>query len=180
MEGYIGQIMLFGATWAPRQWALCHGQLLPIASNQALFSIIGTIYGGDGRTTFGLPDLRGRVPLGSGNGPGLTDHRIGARGGAETNVLSLAQLPAHAHGLASGSVTIPISEEDANQGEGAGNYLANGTFYHNSPDAEYGNGAITLDGNTLPVGQNQAINNQPPFLAMNYIICLQGVFPSRN
>ena len=88
MEGMIGEIRMFGGNFAPRSWALCEGQLLPISQNSALFSILGSTYGGDGRTTFGLPDLRGRCALGNGNGPGLTDRRLGQKSGTETNTLN--------------------------------------------------------------------------------------------
>ena len=94
MEGYIGQIMMFGGNFAPRDWALCNGQLLPISQNSALFSILGTTYGGDGRTNFALPDLRGRAPVHAGNGPGLTTRSLGQKSGSETNSLSENQMPA--------------------------------------------------------------------------------------
>lgn len=180
MEPFIGQIQLFGFNFAPRGWALCQGQLLPISQNQALFSLIGTIYGGDGRTTFGLPDLRGRVPVSYGQGPGLSNYSIGQKAGTETNQLNVNHLPSHNHALATGTVNIPVSSEDANQDEAEGKYLANGQFYHNSPDGHYGPGAINLSGTTANIGGNQAINNIQPTLAMNYCIALVGVFPSRN
>ncbi len=94
---FIAEIIMFGGNFAPRGWALCEGQILPISSNQALFSLLGTTYGGDGRTTFALPDLRGRVPIGTGNGPGLTSRGLGASGGVETHPLSTGETPAHGH-----------------------------------------------------------------------------------
>jgi len=97
MEPLIGQIMMFAGNFAPRGWAFCEGQLLAINQYQALFSILGTTYGGDGRTTFGLPDLRGRVPMHPGNGPGLSSKRLGQKGGSETNTLNVSQLPSHNH-----------------------------------------------------------------------------------
>ncbi len=106
MEGTIGEIRLFAGNFAPRTWAFCNGQLLPIAQYQALFSILGTIYGGDGRTTFALPDLRGCVPIHPGNGPGLSDRRLGQRGGAETVALNQLNLPSHTH-AATATVTPP-------------------------------------------------------------------------
>lgn len=180
MEPFLGQIQLFGFNFAPRGWAFCNGQLLPIAQNTALFSLLGTYYGGDGRTTFALPDLRGRVAVGFGHGPGLSDHRIGSRFGVETNTLNQAQLPAHQHGLSRAKVSIPVSEDDADQDEASGQYLANGTFYHNSPGGTYGAGPIALSGTTDNVGGNQPINNMQPTSALNYCIALVGIFPSRS
>ena len=180
MDGVIGTIILFAGNFAPRGWAFCDGQLLAINSNSALFSILGTTYGGDGRTSFGLPDLQGRVPVGEGQGAGLTNHRLGQRSGSETFVISQQQLPSHGHTLASGTVSIPVSEEDADQTEAAGKYLANGQFYHNAADGIYGAGAIPLAGNTGNAGNSQPVRHTPPGLGMNYIICLLGIFPSRS
>lgn len=180
MEPFIGQIQLFGFNFAPRGWAFCHGQLLSINENAALFSLLGTTYGGDGRTTFALPDLRSRVAIGEGNGPGLGDIRMGEKLGAPTNTLTVNQLPHHTHSMATGTVNIPVSEDDANQDEASGKYLANGTFYHNSPGGTYGGGAIPVTGNTSPAGANQPINNVQPSLGLNYCIALVGIFPSRS
>ncbi|MCB0663607.1 MAG: tail fiber protein, partial [Saprospiraceae bacterium] len=140
--------------------------------NQALFSILGTTYGGDGRTTFALPDLRGRAAIHAGTGPGLTPRILGQRAGSETNILIENQLPSHNHGL-----TIPVSDEDPSADEPNGNVLAAGSFYTGSPAAGqfYGSGLVT--GNT---GANNPINNMQPFQVVNYIICLFGIFPSRN
>src|ERR687894_2069634 len=99
MEGYIGQIVLFAGNFAPRGWAFCHGQILSIAQNTALFSILGITYGGNGQTTFALPDLRGRTPVGAGQGPGLTNRILGGSAGAETHTLLVSELPAHTHAL---------------------------------------------------------------------------------
>ncbi|MEM7574760.1 MAG: tail fiber protein [Bacteroidota bacterium] len=179
MEFYLGQIIMGGWNFAPRGTAFCNGQLLSISQNQALFSLLGTTYGGDGRTTFALPDLRGRVPVHFGNGPGLPDVSLGERGGTETNVLNSNQLPAHNHPF-SGQVSIPASSEDADQDEAEGHFLANGTFYHNQADAVYGAGPIAVQGTVGNAGANQAINNMQPYLAINYVIALTGIFPSRN
>ncbi len=180
MDPFLAQIIMFGGNFAPRGWALCDGQLLAISQYQALFSLLGTTYGGDGRTTFALPDLRGRAPVHAGSGPGLTTRRLGQKGGSETNQLNTLQLPPHGHSLVTGSVTVPVSAEDADQDEAEGKYLANGTFYHNNPDGAYGSGAIPLAGNSANVGASQPINNMPPYLTVNYIIALQGTFPSRS
>ncbi|MEM8909888.1 MAG: tail fiber protein, partial [Bacteroidota bacterium] len=114
MEPFIGQIMMFGGNFAPRGWALCNGQLMPISQNQALFSLLGTTYGGDGRTTFALPDLRGRAAMHAGHGPGLTDRRLGQRSGTETNTMNTLQMPSHSHiAVVGGSVKIQVSANAA-------------------------------------------------------------------
>lgn len=171
---------MFGGNFAPRGWALCNGQLLSIAQNTALFSILGTTYGGDGRTTFGLPDLRGRLAMHEGTGPGLSPRPLGQRGGTETNTMTLNQMPNHGHSLVTSSLTVPVSSEDADQDEASGHFLANGTFYHNAADATYGNGPINLSGVTGNNGGNQPINNIMPYQCVNYIIALEGTFPSRS
>lgn len=181
MEPFIGQIQAFGFNFAPRGWAQCNGQLLPINANQALFSLLGTTYGGDGRTTFALPDLRGRTMLSEGTGPGLSPRPLGQRSGTETNTLNANQLPSHNHTLgAAATVSIPVSEEDADQDEASGKFLANGTFYHDQPGGVYGSGPIPLSGSTNNAGSSQSINNMQPYLVVNICIALTGIFPSRN
>lgn len=171
-EPYIGQIYLVGYNFAQRSFALCQGQLLPISSNTALFSLIGTIYGGDGRTTLQLPDLRGRAAVGMGNGAGLTDRRIGQRSGQETHQLNTNEMPQHSH-----ATTLRGSEEDAVSTDPATGVLAAGTLYHaGAPDVNFPSSAITA-GNA---GNSQAHNNMQPYLVLNYQIALQGLFPSRN
>lgn len=166
MEPFIGQIIMFGGNFAPRGWALCDGQLLSIASNTALFSILGTTYGGDGRTTFGLPDLRGRFPMHAGNGPGLTSRRLGEAGGTETNTLNVNQLPSHNHPIA--------TKEEGNTDNPVGAYVAgDGT----NAFADSTDGNLNPTGNT---GGNQSVNNIPPYRTVNYIIALVGIFPSRS
>lgn len=166
MEPFLGQIIMFGGNFAPRGWAFCDGQLLPISQNQSLFALLGTTYGGDGRTTFALPDLRGRAPIHAGNGPGLSDRRLGSRGGSETNTLIESQLPSHTHAIG--------TKEEGNTDDPSGAYVAgDGTNAF----------ADSSDGNLLPTGAtggNQSVNNMQPFLAVSYIIALQGTFPSRN
>lgn len=178
MDPFIGQIIMFGGNFAPRGWAFCSGQLLPISQNSALFSILGTTYGGDGRTTFALPDLRGRAPIHAGHGPGLTDRRLGSRGGAETTLQTVSQMPNHTHSL---STQVNVVDDDASTGEGSAAYLANAAtnVYSNAaPDATLAPGTITNQlGNT---GGNQSMNNMPPYLTVNYIIALVGTFPSRS
>lgn len=180
MEPFIGQIQVFPYNFAPRGWAFCHGQLLPISENTALFSLIGTIYGGDGRTTFALPDLRGRVAIGEGTGPGLTNRRLGERGGSEMTTLTVANMPNHTHNFVSPGVSIPVSEEDADQDEANGKYLANGTFYHNSSGGAYGGGPVPVTGTNTNTGGQQPFHNMEPYLGLHYCIALVGIFPSRG
>jgi microcystin-dependent protein len=169
-EAYIGDIKIVAFNFAPRNWALCDGQLLPINQNQSLYSILGTTYGGDGRTTFALPDLRGRVPVHEGQGPGLSPRTLGSGGGSETNSLQIANLPAHSHAVSIGSAEEGTTE-DPN-----GNFVAgNGTLSF-SPTSD-GTMALPTVSNT---GSNQSVNNMQPYRTVNYIICLQGLFPSRN
>ncbi len=166
MEPFLGQIVMFAGNFAPRGWAFCDGQLLPISQNQALFSILGTTYGGDGRTTFALPDLRGRVPMHQGRGPGLSDRRLGQKGGQETVTLTTNQLPSHNHSL-------NISSNDHGQKPSSSQVLGPSAFDDN-PDVTLKSSSI---GNT---GGGQPHNNVQPFGCVNFIIALQGVFPSRS
>jgi|TARA_R110002051_G_scaffold1246_1_gene6851 microcystin-dependent protein len=170
MEPFIAQIIMFGGNFAPRGWALCDGQLLAISQNQALFSILGTTYGGDGRTTFALPDLRGRVPMHPGNGPGLSPRRLGEKFGTETNTLTVAQMPSHKH-----DVTLPAKEE-ANTEVPGNNFIAGAGFDGFGTTTDVTMGALPQQN----VGGGQSINNIQPFQCVNYIIALVGTFPSRS
>lgn len=167
MDPFLGQIIMFGGNFSPRGWAICEGQLLAISQNTALFSILGTTYGGDGRTTFGLPDLRGRVAVGEGSGPGLPAVRLGQKGGRSSYSLISGNIPPL-------NVTIPVSEDDAAVDDPNGAYPAVGQFYSASPSGGSLKGGTTVGGNSEP------IDNHQPFQSVNYIICLQGTFPSRN
>lgn len=172
MDPFLGEIKFFAGNFAPRGWALCQGQLLSINQNQALFSILGTIYGGDGRTSFALPDLRGRAPIQHGNGPGLPEVRQGAKFGAYQTVLTVNNLPNHSHGLlattAAGTTADPSNAILANAGR------SDNEFATTAPNIQMASNAV---GNT---GGSQPINNLPPSLGLNAIIALQGTFPSRN
>ena len=170
MEPFIGQIIMFGGNFAPRGWAFCDGQLLAISQNTALFSILGTTYGGDGRTTFGLPGLRGRVAMHPGSGPGLTSKSLGQKGGTETNTMNVNQLPAHNH-----SFNLPAKEE--------GNADApDGTFIAGDGTASFGTTSDVTMGTatTNNTGSSQSVNNIQPYTCVNYIIALFGTYPSRN
>lgn len=178
MNPFIGMICMFGGNFAPRGWAFCDGQLLAIASNTALFSILGTTYGGDGRTTFGLPDLRGRVAMHPGNGPGLSPKNLGQKGGTETNTLNQLQLPSHTH-AATGTVNLGTASNAASGNDAFLPISTGANFYSNAAgSAKMNAGAVTVNvGNT---GNNQPVNNIQPFQCVNFIIALQGTFPSRN
>lgn len=170
---------MFGGNFAPQGFALCDGQLLSISQNDALFSILGTTYGGDGRTTFGLPDLRGRAPMHAGAGPGRTPRPLGQKGGTETNVLNVNQLASHTHAI---TANLKVSGEDATTNEGAGNALsgaAGSSIYVNAaPDNNLAAGSVS--GTAMNNGGNQSVNNMQPFQCVNYIIALQGLYPSRS
>ncbi len=170
MEPFIGQVMMFGGNFAPRGWAYCEGQLLAISSNSVLFSILGTIYGGDGRSTFALPDLRGRVAIQHGNGPGLPSYSLGQRGGNATTTLLTQNLPP-------AQIGIP-----GNDGEGTAQEPGGKVFATADDDSQNYNAAAdeTLKPGSIIGAQSRSFSNQPPVLAVNYIIALQGLYPSRN
>ncbi len=175
-EPFIGEIRIFAGNFAPRGWAFCNGQLLPISQNTALFSIIGTTYGGDGRSTTGLPNLQGRVPMHPGNGPGLTSRRLGESGGVETVTLSEEQIPQHTHQLVA---SLPLADDDD---PGPTKYLATGRgvgLYAPPPGSPSSLVPMAPDAIT-PVGEGQAHNNLQPYLTLYFIIALAGLFPSRN
>ncbi len=170
-EPFLGEIKMVGFNFAPRGWAFCDGQILPINQYQALFSLIGTAYGGDGRTTFALPDLRGRFPIHDGDGfgePGLTRRRLGERGGEEAHKLTINEMPNHTHQMhakgGQGNSEIPT-----------GNVLAydrrEKQYSDQVPDVVMNAAAITS------AGGNQAHNNLPPYLVVHYCIALQGTYP---
>ena len=170
-EPFIAEIRIFAGNFAPRGWAFCNGQLLPIAQNTSLFSLIGTTYGGDGRTTTALPNLKGRIPMHPGRGPGLTSRRLGQRGGVEMVSLTEAQMPNHTH-------TAHGDQSPANQ-RNPENHI---------PAAGGGRGTVLYaDPNNLQsfrklssTGGSQSHNNMQPFLVMNFIIALVGLYPSRG
>lgn len=177
-EPFLGQITLFGFNFAPRGWALCDGQLLPISQNEALFSLLGTMYGGDGRTTFGLPDLRGRVPIHAGKAPGLSNYPQGARGGTETVTLSIDQMPAHSHGA---TTTIRGHADPGNARAPGGNTWAESDdrdYTDQAPSEELhsGNAQTTIQ----DTGGSQSHENRQPYIVVRYCIALVGVYPSRS
>lgn len=171
-EPFLGEIRPFAGNFAPRGWALCDGQLLSIAQNTALFSILGTTYGGDGRATFALPDLKGRTPIGWGQGPGLTDRVLGESLGSPHVTLLVSEMPAHPHSF-NGSLEV------ATAGSPEGRVLASTSalpVYH-SP----GSDRVALGPTSIaPSGGGQPHNNLQPYLALTFIIALEGIFPSRR
>jgi microcystin-dependent protein len=180
-ESYIGSVVIFAGTFAPRGWAFCNGQILSISQNTALFSILGTTYGGNGQTTFALPDLRGRVPVSSGQGPGLSSYDLGQVGGVENTTLLSTQLPAHNHPLQV-TAQVQVSTQAANSDEPNASFLTTtgNNFYATAGTAGNNLGGVSASGTTGIAGNNQPVSVLQPTLAINYIICLEGIFPPRN
>jgi microcystin-dependent protein len=179
MDEYIGIVKLFAGNFAPRGWLLCWGQTLPISQYTALFSILGTYYGGNGTTTFQLPDLRGRAPVGVGAGIGISPIVVGQAGGVENISLLTQNLPAHNHAV-TGTVTLSTTREAANTGTPAGAYLAvttpNSTY--NSAGGGGPLAGVTQNLNTALTGQTLPFPSRNPYLGMNYIICMVGIYPT--
>jgi microcystin-dependent protein len=179
MEGVLAYVTLFAGNFAPRNWAFCAGQILPIAQNTALFSLLGTVYGGNGQTTFALPDLRGRAVVGKGQGPGLSQYDLGQVSGEEITTLTPVQMAAHAHTV---SVTIsPAAATNASAASPVNGVYATSTeqLYNSTADSSMQpyQAALTV----APAGASSlpfSIVN--PLLALNYLICMQGIFPARN
>jgi microcystin-dependent protein len=167
-QPYLGEIRVFGFNFPPRGWATCSGQLLPIAQNTALFSLLGTFYGGNGTTNFALPDFRGRVAVSQGQGPGLSNYVIGEQAGTENNTLTTSQLPSHTH--------VVNATATANSKSPAGKVPAFTTA------ANFGDpGALAMSTQmNAPTGGGQPFSILQPYIAMNYCIAMQGIFPSRN
>lgn len=203
-EPFIGEIRMVGFNFAPRGWAFCQGQLMSISQNTALFSLLGTLYGGNGQTTFGLPDLRGRGPVGMGQGPGLTDITQGEMSGTENVTLLATQMPAHNHLVqsatatvaVSGPVAVPVSTTSANVASPA-NAVPAAPSSGGRPFAIYNsaqsgsdtmapfnvtlNGSATVPNNETGVsGGSQPMPVRNPYLGINFVIALEGIFPSRN
>ena len=183
MEGTIAEIRMFAGNFAPRTWAFCQNQIISIASNTALFSLLGTTYGGNGQTTFALPDFRGRIPIGNGQGPGLSPYTLGQMAGTETNTIGNVNFPAHTHPF-SGSITMPATAADGTVDTAIGHYPAKltGTNMYATTNNGSGMGNMQLALTATPAGlpSPTPVNNIQPVMGMNYIICMQGVYPARN
>lgn len=203
MEGTMAEIRLFAANFAPRNWRYCDGSLLPIAQNQALFALLGTTYGGNGIQNFALPDIRGRAVIGSGIGPGLSMHPLAQVLGTETVTLVTPNLPVHQHsatvtagtGTGGGSATLFGVNSAGTLAQPGGNYLAQDstgsgatTYAASGTPVAMAPGSITLSNVNVPTpqvtignsGNSQPHTNMMPSLALNYVICVYGLFPSRN
>ena len=169
-EPFLAEVRIVGFNFAPRGWAFCDGQILPINQNQSLYSLLGTTYGGDGRTSFALPDMRGRTPIHVGNSNGGATHTLGQKSGEETHTLAANEMPQHSH--------TPIgSSETVNAQDPAGNWVGSnaGAPYHS-----IGTAVNMAPGTLANAGAGQAHENMQPWLALNFCIALQGLFPSRN
>ncbi len=170
-EPFVGEIRMFAGNFAPRSWAFCDGQLMAVSQNDALFSLLLTIFGGVGRTTFGLPDMRGRLSVHAGSGPGLSPRRLGAKGGAEHVTLTTNQLPSHSHdyhgSTAAGNTSAPAGKVLAGR-------AGNATYLESPATASMAANSVS---NT---GGSQSHTNTMPFLCVNYIIALFGIYPSRQ
>lgn len=178
MEPFIGEIRIFAGNFPPTGWALCNGQLMSIAQNTALFSILGTMYGGDGKSNFALPNLMGRAPLHHGQGPGLSDHTQGEQGGVRTVTLTSTQMPAHTH-IANGSGQIGNTNNP--QGAVWAQPPVQGKFNKTQTPLYASSSNVQMNYSALPtVGGGQPHNNMQPYLGLTFIIATRGVFPSRE
>ncbi len=174
-EPYLGEVRMFGGNFQIRGWAFCNGQLVPIAQNTPLFALLGTTFGGNGQTTFGLPDLRGRVPIHSGQAPGLSNYDQGNTGGVETVTLTSATVPPHLHGL-QGENAAGTTDKPA--GKALAGPTPSGGLYRPAGGAQ----VLMADGTIGPTGSggNQPHENRQPYLAVTFLIAVEGIFPPRN
>jgi microcystin-dependent protein len=176
MDPFVAEIRIFPFNFAPTGWAFCNGQLMPISQNTALFALLGTTYGGDGKSTFALPDMQGNAPMHPGQGPGLSLHDLGELGGSETVTLLESEIPSHAHFVGraiaqNGDSTTPVGNIWAQAPFGRGSL----NLYNQGPAT----GAMNPNA-LLPSGGDQPHNNMQPYLTLNFCIALQGVFPPRT
>lgn len=173
-EPFLAEIRIVPYDFAPRGWAFCNGQLMLVSQNTALFALLGTAYGGDGKAMFGLPNLQGAAPLGAGSGPGLTPRSLGERGGATAVTLLASEMPSHSHSVAASTTVGNQAGPEGNVWAQAG--AARGlSMYATSPGNSTNLSSVAL----RPAGGGQPHNNMPPYLTLNFIIALQGVFPQR-
>jgi microcystin-dependent protein len=197
-DPFIGEIRMVGFNYAPQGWALCNGQLLSIQQNTALFSLLGTTFGGDGRTTFGLPDLRGRVPMHQGQGPGLSSYQMGEKGGVESMTLSVSNMPQHFHTVsttakANVNLSIPANSNEGDTDVPGNNKvlakmskgLASVNGYTSAPantqlQTQSETVDIAINTPTTATGGNIPVDVLQPYQVVNFIIALEGIFPSRS
>ncbi|GAA4772774.1 MULTISPECIES: phage tail protein [Flavobacterium] len=180
-EPFIGEIKIFGFNFAPVSYALCQGQIVSIAQNTALFSLLGTMYGGNGQTTFALPDLRGRMPIGQGQGPGLPFYNMGEVAGTTNVTLLSTNMPIHNHAATGINVRIPVTSASEDS-SATNNYIGNAVndTFGSAPSTTNSLGAPVVSGSTALAGGSQPFSILNPYLAINYSIATQGIFPSRN
>jgi microcystin-dependent protein len=167
-QPYIGEIRMFAGNFAPAGWMLCDGQLLPISENEALFTLIGTTYGGDGQSTFALPNIQSRIPIHAGTGPSGTSYQLGEMGGTEAETLSIQQIPSHSH---SWTASTSVAQHPDPTGHVVGQSPAGFLYIEDIPDANFSSNAAG------PAGGSQPHENTQPFVCINYIISLFGIFP---
>jgi microcystin-dependent protein len=172
MDPFVAEIRIFPFNFAPTGWAWCDGQLLPISQNTALFSLLGTTYGGDGRSTFALPDLQGAAPMHPGQGPGLSLHDLGEIGGSDAVTLLVSEMPAHAHALRAN--TVDVADTNIPSPNAVFAQSSGGTLYQAASNTQLAPEALT------PAGGDQPHNNLQPYLTLYFCIALQGVFPPRT
>jgi microcystin-dependent protein len=181
MEGIIGYTTLFAGNFAPKNWGFCNGQVISIASNTALFSILGTTYGGNGTTTFALPNVQGRTVVGTGNGPGLSPYTLGQVGGGENQTLTMQNMANHVHNV-SAQLNIPCTEALSGQANPTSAMYAQdssgNTIY--GLDAMVNMAPINAAISVAPTGASGPFEILRPYLALNYVICMYGIFPARN
>ncbi len=195
MDTFLGTISMYGLNYAPRGWHMCDGSLMSISANQALFALLGSNFGGDARTTFGLPDLRGRVPVGWGHGTGLSPNQLGQKGGFETHNLTVDQLPPHNHAATAASTSTSTSTAHATNAAGSkgspnGEMLAAGANeyapYDSANTVALAANAITTETQTttdvtvLDTGSGMPVPNLQPFQVVTFCICIEGIFPPRD
>jgi microcystin-dependent protein len=169
MDPFVAEIRIFGFNFAPKGWAFCNGQVLPISQNTALFSLLGTTYGGDGKSTFALPNLQGNAPMHPGQGPGLSLHDLGETGGSQTVSLLESEIPGHNHPMTT-------SNDDGNNTNPASRYFGRGNALYGAP----ANLGTMAQGMLAPAGADGPHNNMQPYLTLNFCIALQGVYPPRT
>ncbi|QSW88748.1 MULTISPECIES: tail fiber protein [Flavobacterium] len=180
MDGTIGEIRHFAATFAPRNWAFCNGQIIAIQANTALFAILGTTYGGNGTSNFRLPDLGGRIVIGTGTGPGTSNYTLGENGGINNVTLLTSNLPLHTHG-STASIAIPAIGDGGNANTPDGNILASvANMYNSTSPGEDDLKPASLTVTLTPTGLGQPLSIMQPTIGINYIICMYGSFPARN
>ncbi|MBL7731464.1 MAG: phage tail protein [Chitinophagaceae bacterium] len=180
MEGTIAEIRMFAGNFAPRNWAFCASQIISIAQNTALFSLLGTTYGGNGQTTFALPDFRGRVAVGTGTGPGLSNIQLGQLAGTPTVTLLTTNMPAHNHAVTGTVTMVANSGTDGQTDDPTNRRLAGANIYTNVTSEPATMAPLQTNLSTGISGGSQPFSIMPPYLGMNYIICMFGIFPSRN